>query len=347
MNVDYIIVGCGLAGIAFCETLKKNNKTFVVFDNNSQVSSSVAGGLYNPVILKRFTPVWKSEIQMDASIPMYLEIEKELGITLDHKLRVYRLFKSVEEQNNWFAASDKPNLNRWLSTNLIKNTNSHIDADFGFGEVLETGRIDTPLLIKSYRENLKKKDLLISESFNYNNLKHAEGYLNYNAITSKKLVFAEGFGVRKNPFFKDLPLNGTKGELLIIHAPEIKIDFVLKSSVFLIPLGDDHYMVGATYNWTDKTNNSTPEARKELLKRLKTFLNCEYEVIDQVAGIRPTVSDRRPLVGSHKTYKNLLILNGLGTRGVMIAPYIADKLYNFIENQSPLEREIDIQRFLR
>ena len=42
MNADYIVVGCGLAGIAFCEQLKKNNKTFVVFDNYSQVSSAVA-----------------------------------------------------------------------------------------------------------------------------------------------------------------------------------------------------------------------------------------------------------------------------------------------------------------
>ncbi len=267
MKIDYIIVGCGLAGIAFCEQLKKNNKTFVVFDNNSQVSSTVAGGLYNPVILKRFTPVWKSEVQMDRSIPMYVDIETELGITLDHKIPVYRLFKSVEEQNNWFTASDKPNLNRWLSTNLIKNINSHIDSEFGFGEVLETGRIDTPLLVKSYREYLKKKDLLISESFSYNNINHSEGSVNYNSITAKNIVFAEGFGVKKNPFFKELPLNGTKGELLIIHAPDIKIDFVLKSSVFLIPLGEDKYIVGATYNWTDKTNDSTPQAKKELLKQ--------------------------------------------------------------------------------
>lgn len=347
MNVDYIIVGCGLAGIAFCEILKSNGKTFLVFDNNSQVSSTVAGGLYNPVILKRFTPVWKSEIQMDGSIPMYLEIEKELGITLDHKLPIYRLFKSVEEQNNWFTASDKPNLNRWMSTNMIKNTNSCIDAEFGYGEVQEAGRIDTPLLIKSYRRYLQKKECLITEFFDYNKLKQANGSVTYNGITASKIVFAEGFGVKQNPFFKDLPLNGTKGELLTIHAPDLKIDFILKSSVFLIPLGEDNYIVGATYNWTDKTNKSTPQAKKELLRRLKSFINCEFKVIDQVAGIRPTVSDRRPLVGVHDQHKNLLILNGLGTRGVIIGPYIADKLYNFIENQTPLEREIDIQRFSR
>ena len=165
MNLDFIIVGCGLAGIAFCEQLKNNNKTFVVFDNNSQTSSIVAGGLYNPVVLKRFTSVWKSKEQLELALPMYQNIEKELNIKLDHKIPVYRRFTSIEEQNNWFAASDKPGLSRWLSTKIIKNSNSNIDAEFGFGEVLETGRIDLPLLIESYKKHLKERDLFLMKHF--------------------------------------------------------------------------------------------------------------------------------------------------------------------------------------
>ena len=143
MKLDYIIVGCGLAGIAFCEQLKANNKTFIVYDNNSQFSSTVAGGLYNPVVLKRFTPVWKSNEQLELAIPTYIAIEKELNITLDYKIPVYRLFNSIEEQNNWFTASDKNNLSKWLSTSIVKNNNPFIDAPYGFGEVLNTGRIDS------------------------------------------------------------------------------------------------------------------------------------------------------------------------------------------------------------
>ncbi len=345
MKVDYIIVGCGLAGIAFCEQLRKNHRSFVVFDNNSQVSSSVAGGLYNPVILKRFTPVWKSEIQMKTSIPMYLDIERRLGVRLDYKIPVLRLFKSIEEQNNWFTASDKLGLSPWLSTSIIKNSNAFIDAEFGFGEVLETGRIDTPLLIQSYRQDLNSKSLLVSEAFNYSTLDHNNELITYNSIEAKNIVFAEGYGINKNPFFNYLPLKGTKGELLIIHAPKLKIDFVLKSSVFVIPIGEDNYMIGATYNREDKINDPTNSGKEELLTKLETFLNCEFEVIDHVAGIRPTVSDRRPLVGIHKEHKNMFLLNGLGTRGVMIAPYVAKQLFDFIENGQLLDKEVNIERF--
>ena len=345
MNVDYIIVGCGLAGIAFCEQLKKHHKTFVVFDDRSQLSSSVAGGLYNPVVLKRFTSVWKGKEQLELALPMYSNIEKELDIKLDHKIPVYRRFASIEEQNNWYAASDKAGLTRWLSPKIINNDNPNINAEFGFGEVLETGRIDSPFFIESYKKHLKEKDQFIAEEFFYNELVLDDSLVSYKNIKAQNIVFAEGFGVKQNPYFNHLPLKEAKGELVIIEAPDLKIDYVLKSSVFLIPIYDDKYIVGATYNWKDKTNSVTQEAKEELLNKLKPVLKCNYKVVDQVAGIRPTVIDRRPLVGVHKEHDKMFVLNGLGTRGVMIAPYIAKQLYNLIQDRVPLDEEIDITRF--
>ena len=41
----------------------------------------------------------------------------------------------------------------------------------------------------------------------------------------------------------------------------------------------------------------------------------------------------------------MFVLNGLGTRGVMIAPYVSKQLFDFIEDEKPLEKEINISRF--
>lgn len=344
-QVDYIVVGCGLAGIAFCEQLRANNKSFVVFDDSSQKSSVVAGGLYNPVVLKRFTPVWKSTEQLEIAIPNYKKIEKLLNTTLDYEVPVYRLFNSIEEQNNWFAASDKVGLTAFLSTKIIANTNGCIKAPFGFGKVFQTGRIDTQKLSKYYKNYLKENNQLIEAVFDYQSVTFKEGSIIYREHQAKHLIFAEGFGLKKNPFFNELPLKGTKGELLTIHAPDLKIDYVLKSSVFVIPLGKDLYRVGSTYNNNDKTNSITPEAQEELLTKFKRFVKCDFTVVNHVTGIRPTVKDRRPLVGEHPEHKNMYILNGLGSRGVMIAPYVAKELYNFIEHQVSLDEEINISRF--
>ena len=232
-----------------------------------------------------------------------------------------------------------------LSTKIIKNSNSTIIAPYGFGEVLKTGRIDTGELVNCYRKYLESNNLIISEFIDYQLITTNKDSIQYRDLTATNLVFAEGIGARNNPYFNELPLTSTKGEIITIKAPDLKLDVVLKASVFIIPLGKDIYIVGATYNWADKTKSITEDARLELIIKLKTIITCDFEIIDQVAGIRPTVKDRRPLVGSHPSLKNVFVLNGLGTRGVLIAPYIAEQLFNFIEYQEPLDAEVDICRF--
>ena len=345
--VDYLLVGCGLAGISFCETLERNGKSFHVVSDSSQQASWVAGGLYNPVILKRFTLAWNTREQMDLAIPFYEKLEEKLKVKLDYKLRVLRLFASVEEQNSWFEAADKPNLEYFLSTDIQQNQNPHIHAPLRFGEVLYTGRIDTRTLLTVYAEYLTQKGQFTRETFDFSGLQPSGDHFSYKTITAKQIVFADGYGLKNNPFFKYLPLNGTKGELLTIKAPDLKEESVIKSSVFIIPLGGDLYRVGATYKWKDKTNLPTEESKKELLTKLNTFLKCDYEVVDHVAGIRPTVADRRPLVGSHPVRKNIYCLNGFGSRGVLIAPYAAGQLYDWIENEEPLNPEMNLDRFTK
>lgn len=343
--IDYLIVGSGLAGICFAEIALQNNKSIVVIDDNTQNSSKIAGGIYNPVILKRFSEVWNAKDQIDFLNEFYPKIEKRINIQIDFKMPVIRKFFSVEEQNNWFVACDKPNLSHFLSQNILFKTYSGINAPFGFGEVLSTGYVDTKLLLQEYRAYLSNQGIYFNQTFDYSKIYFHDDCIYYQNIQARHIIFAEGFGLHSNPFFNYLPLDGTKGELFIIKAPNLNLDCILNSSVFILPLGDNLFKVGATYNWDDKTNNPTEEGKKELLERIYELLQCDFEIIDHFAGIRPTVKDRRPLVGTHQTYKNIHILNGLGTRGVMLGPSLANDLLQNIENNIPLNTNIDIIRF--
>ena len=345
MKVDYIIVGLGLAGLAFVEELIEANKTFLVFEDDSQTSSLVAGGVYNPVILKRFTPVWNAKEQLKIALPFYKRIEDRLHIKIDQKFVIKKAFKSIEDQNNWFSALDKPKLVDYLDACLDSKSYNGVIADFSFGNVNEAGRIDTEKLVSSYRDYLKGNGLIQFEKFKHLNLNTDNEILVYKDITASKIVFCEGFGIKQNPFFNYLPLNEAKGELLTIHAPELNIDFLLKSTLFVLPIGNNYYKVGATFNWTDKTSNPSKEGKDELIDKLKKVIDVPYTIVSQSAGIRPTVAGRRPLVGIHDTYKQLVVLNGLGTRGVMIAPTVAKNLFNHLENNEELDIEIDIKRF--
>lgn len=342
---DYLIIGSGLAGIAFAEIALQNNKSIKVFENHSQNSSWIAGGLYNPVILKRFSEVWKSQEQINIVNHFYSRLEDKLKVQVDFKIPIYRKLYSVEEQNNWFVASDKPNLAPFLSTTINYSKYNGIESPYGFGEVMQSGYVDTALLLKSYHNYLLEKGFIVLETFDYNQLElHSESVV-YQGQSFKKVLFAEGFGLHANPYFSQLPLDGTKGELLIIKAPDLDLNVILKSSVFILPLGNHLFKVGATYNWDDKTPTPTPEGKKELLEHLKGLLHCDFEVVDHLAGVRPTVKDRRPMIGTHPKHSNLHILNGLGTRGVMLAPAMAKELYDHLENGQPIDPFVDIKRY--
>lgn len=343
--IDYIIIGKGLAGIAFAEMALQNNKSIVVFDNNSQNSSKIAAGIYNPIILKRFTVVAEAHEQLTLMNSFYSKLQAKLKQKFDFEMPVFRKFFSVEEQNNWFLAHDKPKLSPFLDATLSFNTFINIDSPFGFGKVLQTGYVDTASLIAAYTLFLKSNHFLQDESFDYSALQIHPDYLEYKSIKAKHIVFAEGFGMHFNPFFNHLPLEGTKGEVLLIKALHLDLDVILNSSLYFVPLGNDLYKIGATYEWEDKSQLPTEKGKLKLLEKLKEIIICDFEVVAHLAGVRPTVRDRNPLVGSHPEHQNIHILNGLGTRGVMLAPFLADKLYNLIDKNIALPQDIDCNRF--
>jgi len=345
--IDYIVVGSGLAGISFSEVALLSDKKINVFSDDSQNSSKIAGGLYNPVILKRFSEVWQAKEQLDIMALFYLNLYKKIDVKFDFKIPILRKFYSIEEQNNWFSSSDKIALASFLSTTLCFKKYAGIDSPFGYGEVLQTGYVDTALLVSKYEEYLLCHQILKKEKFEYDAIVINSDSVSYKGIEAKHIVFAEGFGMHDNPFFNELPLDGTKGELFIIKAPLLKLDVIINTSVFILPLGNDLFKVGATYNWKDKTSLPTEEGKTELIERIREIISCDFEIIEHYAGVRPTVRDRRPLVGTHKEFKNIHILNGLGTRGVMLGPAMAKALFDHIENDTVLNTEIDINRFYK
>lgn len=347
MMLDYIIVGLGLGGASMAFRLEEAGKAFIVIEDNSQKSSRVAGGLINPVILKRFTLAWKANEQLDRAIGFYQRLETHLNERFLFPLEIYRKFSGVEEQNNWFMAADQPGLSPYLDTSLKSSVNEAIPADFSFGRVLQTGKIEPGKFLGTYGARLQEQGKLEKARFEHDQLKIFEDHVNYKGIAARKIIFCEGFGLRENPFFNYLPLVGNKGEYLIIRAPDLKLEVAVKSSVFIFPEGNDLYKVGATYDNSDKSATPTPQARKDLLKKLNQLIETDYEVVDQVAGIRPSTADRRPLVGQHPEFRNLYCCNGFGSRGILLAPTVSGELLDLMEKGEPVPPETDLGRFTK
>lgn len=345
--LEYIIVGLGLSGTSIAFRLEEMGKSFVVYEDTTQNSSKVAGGMMNPVILKRFTLAWEADLQLQIASRFYKRLEHHLKDKFIYPAEIFRKFSSAEEQNNWFAASDNPRLSPFLDTNLYPELNPAIPAGYSFGKVKGIARVDAKKLLAAYTSHLKKIKRLEQSHFAYEEVKVLEDCFEYRGKKARKIVFCEGFGLKKNPFFNYLPLKGNKGEYITIRSPELNLQEIVKSSVFIFPLGGDLYSVGATYNNLDKTQSPTPAARKELQEKLNKLINVNYEVTDQISGIRPTTGDRRPLVGEHPELKNMYCCNGFGSRGFLMAPGISKELLDLAEKGKDLSSEIDLSRFIK
>ncbi|MAP80487.1 MAG: FAD-dependent oxidoreductase [Aequorivita sp.] len=345
-NVDYIVVGLGIAGISLCEQLLAQNKSFIVIDNGKPGATANSGGVFNPTVLKRFTVTWNASQFYPEAVSFYRNISEKLNQQIFVENPILRVFKSVEEQNNWTVASDKNELQPYLSTEFLKNNNNNISAPLGFGKVLGTAQINVSNLLTGYRKYLKNNNHLFEEEFNYQALKQANGTVTYNNYTATTVIFAEGAGAKRNPFFPQKALKGNKGEYIIIKAPELKLQSLLKDAFYIIPLGDDCYKVGATFNRESLTLETTQAARDEIISKLKKMINCPFELVGQTAGIRPTTQDHKPLIGSVPQFKNIVFFNGLGSRGFLMAPLVSKILINAITQNTAMPKDMDINRML-
>jgi glycine/D-amino acid oxidase-like deaminating enzyme len=144
-----------------------------------------------------------------------------------------------------------------------------------------------------------------------------------------------------------MPTAPVKGEILHIKTEKsLPEEVIFNRGVFLVKNPQHaYYRVGATYEWKNLNYEPTEKARMQLADKLDDLLHVKYEIIDQVAGIRPASKDRRPLIGKHPELKNVFIFNGLGTKGVSLAPFFANEFVESIINLKKLNNEVNINRY--
>ncbi len=348
MKYDYIIVGFGVAGMTIAFQLKREGKSVLVIDGNTTKASHVAAGMYNPVVLKRFTLAWRATELLNYAKLFYKDLEAFLGVQTTIDIPVYRRFHDVEEQNRWFSAIDKPGLSAFLSPYIKSNTSNAISAPYKYGEVVGTGRVLIKGVYTTFKKKLIAEGAYVNEEVHFDHIKIEGDEVMVNSYTSSKVIFCEGYKMLENPYFNYLPLGTNRGAYIVFKSEDLQLDVAVKSHYFLLPLGNNTYKYGATYqNHIQIKEEPNPDYEKEVLvSQLDKLIDVPYEIVDFLAGVRPTVKDRKPLVGVHPKYENLIIFNGLGTRGVTQAPEASKRLFDYLERGIQLPEEININRYL-
>lgn len=338
-NVDYIIVGDGYAALFFAHQLIKNNKSFYLFSEGKKSASMVSAGIINPAVLKRFTTFWLAQEQIDSLKKTLSEIE---GYTHKNYLiekPILRVFHDEKEKELWLKKSNEISFlsNDFIKINSIKNP-------FGCGKVNHSARLNVRDFFTDLMNYLEQNSHLIKEKFDYNLIKTENS--TYKDIQFKNIIFAEGMAVKENPYFSEIPVEANKGHHLEVKLSEkIEEDFTIKKKHFIFPLNENTYYYGGTYDREQTHHKIDDSAVEKLINALAEFYPNDFEVTQVKFGFRPTVKDRRPIVGAHSEFKNFYVFNGLGARGILNGNYFAINLYNHLENGEEIHPEVDLKRF--
>ena len=347
-NIDFIIVGQGLAGTLLAHDLIDAKKNILIIDKQLEASASkVAAGLINPVGMKRCIPSFMSDVYLPKALNTYRSLEKKLKVSFLHLKPIVRLFSNLDVKRDWEIKYSNENMDKYISSFNNPDKFSFLKDSFGSANVEPAGHLDVNLFLDKSREYFKLNNLLINEIFNFDFFD--ENNISYKSITAQKIIFCEGFRLRENPFFKYLPITPTKGEVMKIRVPSKKFfGRIISKGIYILPLGDYIYLVGATYNRIDFTDALTEQGQAFLKTKINEVLNVDYEIVSSVAGVRPTTKDRRPLLGLHPKNPSIAVFNGLGTRGVLQGPSLSNELCDFLirsKSENSISKFNNISRF--
>lgn len=346
---DFIIVGQGLAACVLMHRFNEAGINFITIANPTLSScSQVAGGIWNPVVFKRMTKSWMADELVPNLLNFYRACEKNTGNRFVWERTIVKPFVEEQEKNLWLKKSKNelagflhPDVVTALPQDLI---NCNLSGSHGL--VNQAGYLDMPAFLDSTTRYFAER--LVTETFDYSQLEIKANSLHYKSIIAENIVFCEGFLVKDNPFFNWIPLKPAKGEVLSIEAPELQLnDCIFNRNGFILKMANQHFKIGATYAWNDLEQKPTAAGGAELGAKLKQLIRCNYTLKKHEAGIRPASVDRRPVIGPHPVLKNLHVFNGLGTKGVMLAPYFAENFVHFYLQKAALNHEVNVKRFYR
>lgn len=342
MVKNVLIIGAGLSGVTVAYQLLKKGAQITLVDNGVNYSSRVAAGMINPLVFRRMNKSWRADELVSYLNSFYRELENETEGKFFHPVKIRRMFSSEQERNFWlkrqFTSDYEPFMHVISADDEEYNKAKN---QFGSGRVKQASHVDTIPFLSAMKHYFLKHGTVINEAFDYGQL---DG-LRYKGNSYTDVVFCEGYLGKDNPWFGNLPLNQTKGEVLVIKANSLPEDESVNRKCFTLPMGNHEFKVGSTYEWHCADLSITEKGKNDILEKVSYLTEEQVEVLDQQAGVRPTTLDRRPFIGTHPEFKNYHIFNGLGTKGYMLAPLLSEEFANYLLNDTPLNQEVDISRF--
>ena len=331
---NYTIIGQGLAGSLLAYFLLKEGQNVQIFnDPNIPSSSKIAAGIYNPVTGKRLVKTWLADEIFPFLEDFYPRLERELNAKFFFPMPIFHPFPDATTQK--FFRSDHVADDFFDYCSLTFENDKYagvVQSNLGGITMKHAGWVDLKVMLNAFRNYFLERNLLTETT-------------DTPEITDDTMIFCEGFNGKFNPYFNYLPFNPVKGEIMDVEIKYLDSQEIINQGVFVIPLGKDKFRLGATYKWDALDFEPTEDGAAVLTEKYAKLMKPSMQILSQQAGVRPATKDRRPFIGMHPKLDNVGIFNGLGSKGVSLAPFFSNQFVDFLVNRKELHPEVNINRF--
>lgn len=342
-NIQFLIVGQGLAGSLLGYELLQRGYTVAILDECIEnTSSNKAAGLYNPITGRNLVKTWLADELFIGLDSYYQQLEKDISMSFHKSLPIYRPFHTAAELNDWMGKEKDSSYQKYVagvepsSINLVG-----LQDSTGGLLIKNSGYVNVSKMIEGFRRYFISKGVFHQEVVNRADIGVGDE-IRYRNFKAEKIIFCEGAKALENSWWDKLPFNLIRGEIMDIKC-ELPNDRIYNRGVFILPR-DGVFRVGSTYDHENLTYEPQQKGIEELERRLRKLYTGGYEIVEVSAGVRPTTNDRRPYIGWHPKNKAVGIFNGFGTKGVSLVPYFSKLFVDSIEDKAKVHTEADVRR---
>ncbi|MEM1296720.1 MAG: FAD-dependent oxidoreductase [Verrucomicrobiota bacterium] len=329
-EVDYLVIGQGIAGTVFAlQALERGKRVLVIDREEATTCSRVAAGIINPITGGRLAKSWRLDELWPAATAFY----STHGAECFQTLHLLRLLHEPEHVSQWKKRQTDPEYQALCEPGVPEMDPAKLQPHSNAFETNHAGWLNLPKFLDH------AKGLLIEhDAFRSGNVAPTN-------IQARLTIWCQGYEAAKTGPFDWVPIRAGKGQILDLNIPDLDESRILNRRKWLLPIGQNRYRAGATFEWDARDREPTPEGRAELESALRQTIQLPFEVTSHQAAFRPMARQGRPILGRHPERPDQILFNGLGSKGVLLAPFFAKHLLDHLETGSTINPEVDVCRF--
>lgn len=363
-SIDFTIIGAGIAGLSVADELLQRNKSVTIIDEALPGSGSSGAPLVliNPATGRRAKMVYRAKESLEAITDLLSRVQAFSGQPFYEQNGVLRpaldedLAKDFKRSPKKYSWPDSSWV-QWMDEEEFSSAYDYFGDTRG-GLIIEPGyTVNAPLYLELLTKYLISKGL--ETEFNsaatllkFDDQKHRVNLDNGGSYLTDHVIYATGSSIKNHHEWRFLPFKTTKGQLLdLTYKSPLPLHESVSSMGYFafMPSTPNRLVVGSTYEHSYDNLRTDEKGKQYLYNKLDRTLPGLSDLPHSVgmwSGERISLKDHKPIVGKHPEKKNVYLLSGLGSKGMIHGRYLAKQLVSSILDGTLIDSDINLNRFL-